>query len=782
MLYAGQRRLAMALAAIGQHKATAVWILLMAVALSPAAPSRVAPTVAAEGSTWYVATTGKASNPGTFAAPLDLATALDKGSPARPGDTIWVRGGTYKGGFISYLTGTAAAPIVVRQYQGERVTIDATNTAADGLYVNGAWTWYWGFEIMSAAPLRDSKAGWALDILRGTGITSHAPGAKFINMVIHDMKIGVGIWISSPDSEVYGSIIYNNGYDDSARGHGHGIYAQNKTGVQRLTDNILFGGYSHGIHAYGSPEAFLNNIQVEGNLVFNSGMLSTWSNSFANYVERNILVGGGRKAENPVVNNNMTYYSPGFRGGDNNIGYNGGCSNVQARGNYWAHAAQYPLAIRADCVGDVRDNVMIGAVSDTTKALFPNNTFIRNAPTGLKGFVRPNRFEVGRAHIVVYNWDKLPQVEVNISAIGLKPGDAFEVRDVQDYYAAPVVVGVYSDGKVRIPMAARSVAPPLGNARRFPQHTGPLFGAFVIMKTAGAAAPVPTPELSAVLEGATSPAIAGQRLSFTVAVANTGTAAAGNVSLDVNLAPAAQGTTYSATQGSCSANTIPACTLGTLAPGARASVRVEVTPLAGPLSITASVASNGTDSNPADNTAKKTITIETPAPTPPPVPPVPVPPVPVPPVPVPSVPVPSVPVPSVPVPPVPPVTGTGNNLSLTQELQYPNGPGGAILLKLLVRNTAATAHPTVRLTSMLRAQPWVILGVSGTTSQGKCSGTYPVTCDVGTLAPGGTAAITVTVVPRLAGTFTNLAQVAGGLAETNLTDNAIALPAALTKK
>src|SRR5438445_11015133 len=79
---------------------------------------------------------------GTRDRPWDLATALSGGrGRVQPGDTIWLRGGTYTGNFDGTLTGTSAAPIVVRQYPGERATIDGN------LHVNGAYAIYWWLEI-----------------------------------------------------------------------------------------------------------------------------------------------------------------------------------------------------------------------------------------------------------------------------------------------------------------------------------------------------------------------------------------------------------------------------------------------------------------------------------------------------------------------------------------------------------------------------------------------------------------------------------------------------------
>jgi hypothetical protein len=80
---------------------------------------------------WYVAPNGTtdAVNGGTQANPWRIDTALNYPAKIGPGDTIWVRGGTYAGRFISKLIGTAQHPIKVRAYTNERVTIDGSVTA-----------------------------------------------------------------------------------------------------------------------------------------------------------------------------------------------------------------------------------------------------------------------------------------------------------------------------------------------------------------------------------------------------------------------------------------------------------------------------------------------------------------------------------------------------------------------------------------------------------------------------------------------------------------------------
>jgi hypothetical protein len=93
---------------------------------------------------------------GTIDSPWDLSTALAHPPEVRPGDTIWLRGGTYEGHFKSRLIGTRAARITLRGYSGERPTLADNRTKAGGgtLEIWGSWTDYRDFEITNKNPNR----------------------------------------------------------------------------------------------------------------------------------------------------------------------------------------------------------------------------------------------------------------------------------------------------------------------------------------------------------------------------------------------------------------------------------------------------------------------------------------------------------------------------------------------------------------------------------------------------------------------------------------------------
>jgi len=433
----------------------------------------------------WAAPDGKPDAAGTRAYPLDLSTALSDDGPARQGDTVWLRGGVYRGAFRSSIEGTVAAPIIVRQVPGERAVIDSGSSSKDALTVLGGHVWFWGLEITSSDPKRRSaeSGSWPADLNRGYGGATRAPAVRFINLIVHDNAGGLGIWSESIGSDAYGNIIYNNGWEGPDRAHGHGIYTQNQIGERHLTDNIVFNQFSHGIHAYGSGEAYLDNITLDGNIVFNNGALAA-----SPEYERNILLGGGRLAANPRLVGNVTYFSDAKSSGQNNVGYSGGCVNFRVVDNYFAGGQ--PLILTCG-EGVFADNTLHGDFPADLKDRHPDNDYYVAAPAGTRVVVRPNKCEAGRAHVAIFNWDRLAQVRVDLSAAGLTVGSAFAVRHAEDYFGMPIFQGSYNGKAISVSMEAPRAAPPVGVAAPAQPHGPRQFGAFVVVpfETPGATAP-----------------------------------------------------------------------------------------------------------------------------------------------------------------------------------------------------------------------------------------------------------------------------------------------------
>jgi len=106
--------------------------------------------------------------------------------------------------------------------------------------------------------------------------------------------------------------------------------------------------------------------------------------------------------------------------------------------------------------------------------------FSPGGPHGVWTFVRPNKYEPGRANIAIYNWNLDRSVPIDVSGI-LSAGTAYEIRDAENFFGPPVVSGVYKSGMISIPMTDLEPAEPNGDVPTPPRHTAPEFGAFVLL-------------------------------------------------------------------------------------------------------------------------------------------------------------------------------------------------------------------------------------------------------------------------------------------------------------
>ena len=437
------------------------------------------------GKGYYASPHGTQAGDGTLKRPWDLATALTGGGKVQPGDTIWLRGGTYRGSFRSMVAGEPGAPVVVRQFPGERAIIDGASSKSDTWQVKGEYSVFWGFEVTNSNPQRETPSSTAE--IRPDVVVNYAAHTKFINLIVHDGGVAFYTDASYPDVEIAGCIIYNNGWQEPGHGHGHGLYIKNYTGPLVARDNVVFNQYGYGIHAYtNASSGKLMNITIEGNVSFNNGSLANRRTQAAN-----ILLGGDGYAAGATIRGNLTYYSPALVGAEANVivGWktlqNGDVvvdQNYFAGGSpvlqfaYWQAArvsndtliawAPGPLIVRRDpgAPGQVwRDNVELAP------------------PRATKVVVRPNPYEAGRAHIIVYNWAKQPSVSVDLSGV-LAAGDRYEVRNVQDLFAAPVASGTMTGTSLSIPMQGVAPPAPVGLRSSPAPKTGPEFDTFVVTR------------------------------------------------------------------------------------------------------------------------------------------------------------------------------------------------------------------------------------------------------------------------------------------------------------
>ncbi|MBA4149952.1 MAG: hypothetical protein H0X66_17710 [Verrucomicrobia bacterium] len=436
----------------------------------------------AQGADFYAAPNGTTDGDGSIERPWNLGKALKGSEVVQPGDTIWLRGGVYRAynrpsKYFSSLQGAENQPITVRGFPGERAIIDGNLSQ-----LTGGWVNYWGFEIMNSLKRRVTpeggpfpKAFWAPDgrgqttDLTVSGFDLRAPQVKLINMIIRDsIGGGIGINAAAVNPEIYGTLSFHNGWQGGDRGHGHGLYGQSiSPSVPQVRDSLFFSNYALGIQTSGTGPV-VDNFQFEGNVVF-------FNSAISRQHQANIVVGSasGQARNISLVRNFFFETEPS--GTDVNLGYIGGIQNGLVQENYFATKVFF---------SPNNQNVQVNN----------NITVDANAPGQQPNLVvvRPNQYEAGRAHIIVYNWEGLPEVTVDPSN-ALAAGTAYEIRNAQDILGPPITQGVYAGGTVTLPMTGLPVAKTF--QKNATASTAPRFNVFVLLPQSNTGVSTNTPPM-----------------------------------------------------------------------------------------------------------------------------------------------------------------------------------------------------------------------------------------------------------------------------------------------
>lgn len=422
---------------------------------------------------FHVTLDGTPEGDGSLAAPWDIVTGLDRPPGVGPGDTIWIHAGRYIGTFVVKQHGLAGAPVSMRAWPGDRVTLDSNgDTDSPVVQIYHEWMILQDLEITNSGPDRRSD--------RATGIYVGADHVILANLIIHDVGTGVsGGQLTGDDTQegtdilVYGSLFYNNGWLGTDRGHGHHIYLTNRDSVIRLEDNVLFYAYGFGVHNYSySDSNYVRNNELIGNVWFLNG------------------VPGGKLSDNCMVGHDGTHvmrdvllrenygWAQALGDRDVRLGWDTPNENATLEDNYLVGQTVF----QDDWTGiSMSGNTFIGPVDGVDPADYPDNTYLDTAPTQNHVVIRPNRFEPGRAHIIVYNWEGSDEVTVDLGDL-VPAGTAFELRNAQSFFAAPVVTGTYDGVSVTIPLTGLDIALPIGDPDAIPaeQRSGRDFNVFVL--------------------------------------------------------------------------------------------------------------------------------------------------------------------------------------------------------------------------------------------------------------------------------------------------------------
>jgi len=472
----------------------------------------------------YVAPQGSASGSGTLSRPFDLATALS-GSVGGPGDVFWLHSGTYRLGHVAtQVHGTAKRPITFRQLPGEHAQL----VGSLSIWGKAGYLVFRDFELCSGVTHRLSRqkgTGFSPADLTNfvEGIQVYAPNISFINLLVHD-SVRSGFYTASQatNTVIYGCLVYNAGWASRKEAEGHSYYLQ---GAGQISENLAFNSAGANFHVYANAQGVcLQNLILDGNIACGAGALQ------AVRPYRDWIVGvdsPSLKADNITLRDNMGYLMPNATTlSQVQLGRKQINGSITVSSNYWPQAITVNNWRRARVLGNVivpqnsdcvvnlqgsltklaatwNDNLYyfpsalpfhIGSKCysftqwKTTTGYDRDSSWTTGPVTGTKIFVRPNRYAPGRAHIVVYNWDRLTKVAVDVGSV-LPVGASYEVRNAEDFFAPPVRRGVFDGHPLELPMTHLTVAKPSCELKA-PAPTGPTFNVFVLLPRAAKAAPM----------------------------------------------------------------------------------------------------------------------------------------------------------------------------------------------------------------------------------------------------------------------------------------------------
>jgi len=227
----------------------------------------------------------------------------------------------------------------------------------------------------------------------------------------------------------------------------------------------------------------------------------------------------------------------------------------------------------------------------------------------------------------------------------------------------------------------------------------------------GAARFTPQANVTIRLAATPQPAAVGADLTYTLTVRNWGPQRARAVTVRDRLPASTTFVSASSSKGSCVGGMVVSCSLGALARGALATVRVVVHPTQdGRIVNRATVQALQRDPARWNNAASTTV-----------------------------------------------VVGPAANLGLgLQAAPRPATVGQPLTYTLAVRNLSSVDASGVVLSDRIPARSTL---VSATATQGSCTTAVPVTCALGTIAAGGSAQVTIVVQPTASGYLTNRASV-----------------------
>jgi hypothetical protein len=246
---------------------------------------------AARGHAFYVATNGSDSGPGTLRRPWrTVQRALNA---LRPGQRVYVRGGTYVENLRMMRSGTRSRPIAILGYRGEHPVLRADNSGRfrnPFQFDNAAYVRLHGFTIEGSNGIDNSTNVYA----EGRSHDDEVSG----NNIRGSQNHGVFTDPSTSGIQVIGNRIHDNGTIDSSN-KDHAIYVEGRH--QLIANNVIYNQrHGHAVQIY--PDS--DDVLVVDNTIVGTSFRQ-------GYRAAAIIVGGdgSTTADHTVIVNNIVAFN-----------------------------------------------------------------------------------------------------------------------------------------------------------------------------------------------------------------------------------------------------------------------------------------------------------------------------------------------------------------------------------------------------------------------------------------------------------------------------------------
>ena len=313
------------------------------------------------GTTYYVSTTGNNNNDGKSTS-RPFKTIAKAAGAARPGDTIYLRGGVYKeyvdgysGGSNTYFTrsGVSGSPITIASYPGERATIDGSSLTGEngGRYLLQIDA---NYIVVRDLNLRNSV---------GKGIRA-AGNNNTISGVRSFANREDGIYVNGDNNLIERNESYDN-YDRGSGGDsGDGIKFAGQSNNNIIRYNRLYNNADDGLDLWDSTNALVTN-----NISYRNGRGPVGNGN-------GYKLGGGGNETRSANSGVEAKYNVGYKNKATNFEVNGSNGVFFYRNTSWDSAIGFEFGVKSISDDFVNRNLSYQddkpAVDDGAASSFPD--------------------------------------------------------------------------------------------------------------------------------------------------------------------------------------------------------------------------------------------------------------------------------------------------------------------------------------------------------------------------------------------------------------------------